>query len=43
MKQEIGLPDLYCLPYGNLAEKIFPDMFNDPAKPNVARYVLMQL
>ncbi|KAG8984432.1 hypothetical protein FRB94_010832 [Tulasnella sp. JGI-2019a] len=33
---EIGLADLYCLPYGTLAEKVFPGIFD--SSPNVARW-----
>ncbi|KAG8852113.1 hypothetical protein FRB96_008914 [Tulasnella sp. 330] len=36
--KSIGLADLYCLPYGTMAEKVFPELFNDPAKPNFARW-----
>ncbi|KAG8883205.1 hypothetical protein FRB97_007027 [Tulasnella sp. 331] len=35
--KEVGLADLYCLSMGVLAEKVFSDIFDDPAKPNVAR------
>ncbi|KAG8852114.1 hypothetical protein FRB96_008915 [Tulasnella sp. 330] len=36
--KEIGLADLYCLALGTRTESAFPDIFNDPAKPNVARW-----
>ncbi|KAG9000257.1 hypothetical protein FRB93_012797 [Tulasnella sp. JGI-2019a] len=33
---EIGLADLYCLPYGTLAEKVTPGVFD--STPNVSRW-----
>ncbi|KAG9035771.1 hypothetical protein FRB95_010539 [Tulasnella sp. JGI-2019a] len=33
---EIGLADLFCLPYGTIAEKVFPGIFD--ATPNVAKW-----
>ncbi|KAG8852112.1 hypothetical protein FRB96_008913 [Tulasnella sp. 330] len=36
--KEIGLADLLCLPYGTLVEKVYPELLNDPTKPNFNRW-----